>query len=85
MIEPMAKVRLVSSRTLVDRVTATLQEIGVLHLESTPMEAAQIPLRPQVMDEPARQRRAELERLREELRRLFLLLPEISSEERINT
>ncbi len=85
MIEPMAKVRLVSSCTLVDRVTSTLQEIGVLHLESTPMEAAQIPLRPQVMDEPARQRRTELERLREELRRLFLLLPEISSEERINT
>ncbi|NGZ02920.1 MAG: hypothetical protein CV090_07715, partial [Nitrospira sp. WS238] len=85
MIEPMAKVRLVSSRNLVDRVTSTLQEIGVLHLESTPMEAAQIPLRPQVMDEPARQRRAELERLREEVRRLLLLLPEISSDERINT
>ncbi len=79
MIEPMAKVRLVAPRTLGDRVTALLQDAGVLHIESTPTEAAQIPLRPQVMDEPARQHRAELERLRDELHRLLLLLPETRS------
>src|SRR3990167_902793 len=78
MIEPMAKVRLIAPRHLVDGVTATLQEIGVLHIESTPSEAMRIPLPPHVMDEAARQRRAELDRLREELRRLLLLLPEIS-------
>lgn len=82
MIEPMAKVRLVSPRNLVDRVTALLQESGVLHIESSPSEAMHISLRPQVMDEPTRQRQVELERLREELRRLLLLLPEVSPEER---
>lgn len=83
MIEPMAKVRLVCPRNLAARVTATLQETGVIHLESTPREAAQIPLRPQVMDEPSRQRRADLERLREDVRRLLLLLPDVSTTERI--
>jgi len=82
MIEPMAKVRLACPRGLVERVTALLQEAGVLHIESAPSEAAHIPLRPQVMDEPARQCQAELERLREELRRLLLLLPEASPGER---
>ncbi|MEK7268831.1 MAG: hypothetical protein AAB093_05460, partial [Nitrospirota bacterium] len=82
MIEPMAKVRLVSPRNLVDRVTALLQEAGVLHIESSPSEAMHISLRPQVMDEPTRQRQVELERLREKLRRLLLLLPEVSPEER---
>ncbi len=81
MIEPMAKVRLISPRHLVDGVTATLQEIGVLHIESAPGEAIRIPLPPHVMDEAARQRRAALDRLREELRRLLVLLPEISSGE----
>ncbi|MDF0642491.1 MAG: V-type ATPase 116kDa subunit family protein [Nitrospira sp.] len=81
----MAKVRLVAPRTLVDRVTSTLQETGVLHIESAPMEAARIPLRPQVMNESVRQRRAELERLQEDVRRLLLLLPDISSNERIST
>ena len=78
MIEPMAKVRLIAPRHLVDGVTATLQEIGVLHIESTPSEAIRIPLPPYVMDEAARQRRTTLDRLREELRRLLLLLPEIA-------
>lgn len=77
MIEPMAKVRLACPRSLLERVTALLQEAGVLHIESAPSEAARIPLRPQVMDEPARQRQAELERLREELRRVLLLLPDV--------
>lgn len=81
MIEPMAKVRLIAPRHLVNGVTATLQEIGVLHIESTPSEAMRIPLPPHVMDEAARQRRIALDRLREELRRLLLLLPEISSGE----
>ncbi|MBI4401772.1 MAG: hypothetical protein HY581_09085 [Nitrospirae bacterium] len=79
----MAKVRLVSPRNLMDGVTAILHEAGILHIESAPSEARQIPLRPQVMDEPARQRQAELERFREELRRLLLLLPELPSRERI--
>lgn len=83
MIEPMAKVRVASPRTLIDRVTSTLQEVGVLHIESTPLEAAQVPLRPQMMDEAARRRRAELERLREDVRRLLLLLPEIPADERM--
>lgn len=78
----MAKVRLACPRSLVERVTALLQEAGVFHIESAPSEALQIPLRPQVMDEPARARQAELERLREELRRLLLLLPEVSPAER---
>lgn len=82
MIEPMAKVRLVSPRILVDHVTAVLHETGVLHIESAPAEAVQIALRPQVMDEPARQRKAELERLQEELRRLLPLLPEAAAPER---
>lgn len=82
MIEPMAKVRLVSPRILVDHVTAVLHETGVLHIESAPAEAAQTALRPQVMDEPARRRKAELARLREELRRLLLLLPEAAPPER---
>ncbi len=77
MIEPMAKVRLVSPRTLVDRVTALLQDAGVLHIESAPAEAAQIPLRLQVIDEPMRQLQTELERLHEELCRLLVLLPEV--------
>ncbi|WP_447974704.1 V-type ATP synthase subunit I [Nitrospira sp. Kam-Ns4a] len=76
MIEPMAKVRLVFPRHRLDRVTALLQEAGVVHIESAPAEAAQIPLRPQVMDESTRQCQAELDRLHEELRRLLLLLPE---------
>lgn len=76
MIEPMAKVRLVTPRNLVDRVTALLQEAGVLHIEAEPSEAIQAPLRPQVMDEQARQLQAELQRLRDELHRLLLLLPE---------
>jgi V/A-type H+-transporting ATPase subunit I len=76
MIEPMAKVRLVTPSHLVDRVTALLQEVGVLHIESAPAEATKILLRPQVLDEATRQRQAELERLNEELRRLLLLLPE---------
>ena len=76
MIEPMVKVRLVAPRNLVGRVTAVLQEAGVLHIESAPAEAMRIPLRPQVLDESTRQRRVELERLREELRRLIVLLPE---------
>lgn len=80
MIESMAKVRVVSPRMLIDRVTSTLQEVGILHIEPTPSEAAQVPLRPQVMDESARRRRAELERLRDEVRRLLLLLPEIPSD-----
>lgn len=81
MIEPMAKVRLTAPRHLVNEVTATLQEIGLLHIESNPREAMRIPLPPHVMDEAARQRRIALDRLREELRRLLLLLPEMSSGE----
>jgi V/A-type H+-transporting ATPase subunit I len=81
MIEPMAKVRLIVPRHLVEGVAATLQEIGLLHIESAPSEAIRIPLRPHVMDEAARQRRAVLDRLREELHRLLLMLPEISSGE----
>ncbi len=77
MIEPMAKVRLVAPRTLVERVTALLQDAGVLHIESAPAEAVQIPLRPQVIDETTRQLQTELERLYEELCRLLVLLPEI--------
>jgi V/A-type H+-transporting ATPase subunit I len=76
MIEPMTKVRLVFPRALVDRVTALLQDAGVLHIESAPAEAAQIPLRPQVIDETTRDLQTELERLHEELRRLLVLLPE---------
>lgn len=83
MIESMAKVRVVSPRMLIDRVTSTLQEVGILHIEPTPLEAAQVPLRPQVMDESARRRRAELERLRDEVRRLLLLLPEMPSDRRL--
>lgn len=79
MIEPMAKLRLVCPRSLLDRVTAVLQEEGVLHIEAAPREAMEIPLRRQVMDEPARRRQAELERLRGELRRLLQLLPQASS------
>lgn len=75
MIEPMTKVRLVAPRSLLDRVIALLQDAGVLHIESAPAEAAQIPLRPQVIDEPTRQCQAELERLYGELQRLLLLLP----------
>lgn len=82
MIEKIAKVRLVCPRSLVDRVTAVLQEVGVLHIESTPSEAKDTPLRRQVLDEPGRQFQLELERLHEELRRLLLLLPEVSSDER---
>ncbi|GIW54585.1 MAG: ATP synthase subunit I [Nitrospiraceae bacterium] len=78
MIEPMTKVRLVFPRTLVDRVTALLQDAGVLHIESAPAEAAQIPLRSQVIDETTRDLQTELERLHEELRRLLVLLPEAS-------
>lgn len=78
MIEPMAKLRLVCPRSLLDQVTAVLQEEGVLHIEAAPREAMEIPLRRQVMDEPARQRQAELERLRGELRRLLQLLPQVS-------
>lgn len=85
MIEPIAKVRLVSPRTLVDRVTSTLQEVGVLHIDSTPMEVREVPLRPQVMNEWARLRQAELERLHEDLRRLLLLLPMLPSSERMTT
>ncbi len=66
-----------------DRVTSTLQEIGILHVESTPVEATQVPLRPQTMDESTRRRRAELERLREDVRRLLLVLPEIPPDERM--
>lgn len=77
MIEPMTKVRLVAPRSLLDRVTAFLQDAGVLHIESAPAEAAQIPLRPQVLDESTRQCQAELERLHEELCRLLLLLPDV--------
>jgi V/A-type H+-transporting ATPase subunit I len=77
MIEPMTKVRLVSPRNLLDRVTAVLQDAGVLHIESAPAEAAQIPLRPQVIDEATSQCQADLQRLQEELRRLLLLLPEV--------
>ncbi|MDF0650692.1 MAG: hypothetical protein CV081_02360 [Nitrospira sp. LK265] len=83
MIEPMVKVRLVSPRTQVEHVTAVLQEVGVLHIDSTPIEAREIPLRPHVMNECVRQRRAELERLHEDLRRLLLLLPGIPSDERL--
>ena len=72
----MTKVRLVSPRNLLDRVTATLQDAGVLHIESAPAEAAQIPLHPQVIDEATRRCQAELERLHDELHRLLLLLPE---------
>jgi V/A-type H+-transporting ATPase subunit I len=85
MIEPMAKLRLACPRILMDRVTAVLQEAGVLHIESSPSEATKIPLRPQVMDEPARQRQTELDRLREELRRLLLLLPEVAPDTRIRS
>jgi V/A-type H+-transporting ATPase subunit I len=63
-----------------DRLTSTLQEIGVLHVESTP-EETQVPIRPQVLDESVRRRRGELERLREDVRRLLLLLPEIPLDE----
>ncbi len=83
MIESMAKVRLVSPRTLMNRVTSTLQELGVLHVESAPVEATQVPLRPQTLDGSARRRRAELERLREDVRRLLLLLPEVLPDERM--
>lgn len=76
MIEPMVKVRLVSPRRVLDPVTSMLQSIGVLHIESMPTEAMRVPLRPQVMDEPARRRGVELRCLREELRRLLVLLPE---------
>jgi V/A-type H+-transporting ATPase subunit I len=78
MIEPMAKLRLACPCSLADRVTAMLQEAGVFHIESTPAEAQRGPLRRQVLDEPGRRRKAEMERLREELRRLLLLLPEAS-------
>jgi V/A-type H+-transporting ATPase subunit I len=84
MIEPMVKVRLVSPRNLVEGVTSTLLEIGVLHFESSPMEAAQIPLHPQVMDESSLQRRVALQRLDEDLRRLLLLLPELPPGRRIH-
>lgn len=77
MIEPMAKLRLACPCSLADRVTAALQEAGVLHIESAPAEALQIPLRQQVLDEPARRRKIEMERLCEELRRLLLLLPDV--------
>ncbi|NGZ10741.1 MAG: hypothetical protein CV088_15365 [Nitrospira sp. LK70] len=83
MIEPMVKVRLVSPRTRVEQVTAVLQEVGLLHIDSTPIEAGEIPLRPQGMSKCVRQRRAELERLHEDLRRLLLLLPGVPSNERL--
>lgn len=84
MIDPMAKIRLVSPRTLAAHVTRTLQEVGVLHIESEPAEAAQSTfLRPHVTDEAASQRRADLDRLHEGLRRLLLLLPEIPSRGRV--
>ena len=79
MIEVMAKVRLVLPRNLVERVTVVLQEAAVLHIESTPSEAMQLPLRRQVVDMPAREYQLELERLRGELRRLLLLLPEVKA------
>ncbi len=82
MIEPMAKLRLVCPCSLVERVTAVLQEEGVLHIESAPTEALEIPLRRQVLDEPGRRRQAELERLRDEVRRLLLLLPASASVEK---
>lgn len=83
MIEPMVKVRLVSPSTRVEHVTAVFQEVGVLHIDSSPIEVGEIRLRPQVMNECVRQRRAELVRLHEDLRRLLLLLPGIPSDERL--
>jgi V/A-type H+-transporting ATPase subunit I len=77
MIEPMAKLRLACPCGLSDRVTVVLQEAGVLHIESAPAEVFQTPLRQQVLDEPARRRKAEMEGLCEELRRLLLLLPDV--------
>lgn len=79
MIEPMAKLRLACPCSLADRVTAILQEAGVFHIESAPAEALRTPLRRQVLDEPVRRRKAEMEHVREELRRLLLLLPESPS------
>lgn len=77
MIDTMTKVRLASPRTLLNQVTASLQEAGVLHIESSPTEAAQIPLHPRVMDESTAERQAAWESLRNELSRLLLLLPEL--------
>lgn len=82
MIEPMAKILLACPRALMDRVTAILQGTGVLHIESAPPEVLRIPLRRQTMDESAARRKADLERMSEELRRLLLLLPNVPPHER---
>ncbi len=74
MIEPMMKVRLACPRGLVPALSALLQEAGTLHVEPSPAEAGA--LRPQTLDEQSERQRVELERLRDELRRVLQLLPE---------
>lgn len=80
MIVPMAKARVIGPKSLRDHAAAFLQAAGIVHLESpsfrfSPEDRHLVPAEP---DEKARNRRVQLERLGDTLRRLSLLLPSLS-------
>jgi len=85
MIESMVKTCLARSAYSRGRRDVNASRDHRVPIGSAPMEAARIPLlHPQVLDESARERRIDLERLRDDLLRL-LLPPEISFIDRIGS
>ncbi len=79
MIVPMTKARVIGPKSLRDHAAAFLQAAGIVHLESpsvrfSPEDRHLVPAEP---DEKVRNRRVQLDRLGDGLRRLALLLPSL--------
>ncbi|HLN91046.1 MAG TPA: hypothetical protein VK429_04225, partial [Patescibacteria group bacterium] len=82
MIAPMAKIRVLGPSSRLSAVIALFQEIGAIHIESTPSDIrrlqSDIPvIRRHVLDPAAQQTRATLETALEKVRQLLLVLPSI--------
>ena len=80
MIAKMAKIRIIGPKTLLPTVIETLQDRGVVHIESKPAEigrlAAEIPvIRAFAIEEGGRKRREELERRLDQVKKILLFLP----------
>ena len=79
MIAPMAKIRVLGPSSRLSAVVALFQEIGAIHIESTPSDIRRTPadipvIRRHVLDPAAQQTRATLETALEKVRQLLLLL-----------
>ncbi|MGZ8441669.1 MAG: hypothetical protein ACXWXD_12930, partial [Candidatus Deferrimicrobiaceae bacterium] len=85
MIVPMAKIRVLGPSSRLSAVIDLFQEIGAIHIESTPPDIrrlqSDIPvIRRHVLDPAAQQTRATLETALEKVRQLLLALPSLPGE-----